>query len=206
MPSQPLATTAVVLDRTSSGDSWLRLACFSREHGNLACLQRISARSAGRVTPVDLFDELQLELETRNQGRTWFVRDAVAVTRRPALGRSWDALSFACRFARVLSRNDVPDDSRDQVHALLARALTSWETGVRPDSVYFKTLYLFTRDEGYAVHESWWRRLPDSDRDSVDAVLRETPSAQTTSREDTARLIAALESFVRHDTDLRIEE
>jgi hypothetical protein len=77
---------------------------------------------------------------------------------------------------------------------------------VRPDSVYFKTLYLFTRDEGYAVHESWWRRLPDSDRDSVDAVLRETPSAQTTSREDTARLIAALESFVRHDTDLRIEE
>jgi hypothetical protein len=205
MPAQALVTEATVLDRTASGDQWMRFTCFSAAHGNLDCLQRQSRR-AGATTVLDLFDHVQLSLETRNNGRTWFIKEATTITRRTALGRSYESLRHACRFASVLARNPVPEEGRDSAHALLQRALTAWETGARPDAIYFKSIYLLTRDEGYPVRESWWQRLDRADRETVDAILREPASAQTTLEPIVTRLINALESFVRHETDIRIED
>ncbi|MGH8017084.1 MAG: hypothetical protein ACREIA_02145 [Opitutaceae bacterium] len=205
MPAQTLATEAIVLDRTASGDQWMRFTCFSAGHGNLDCLQRQSRRP-GATTALDLFDHAQLSLETRNNGRTWFIKEAATVARHAGLGRSYDALRHACRFARILARNPVHEESRESVHALFVRALGAWENQPRPDAVYFKALYLFTRDEGYPVRESWWTRLDTADRDAVDAMLHEPAAGQTTAETTACRLIDALETFVRHETEIRIEE
>lgn len=205
MPAQTLATTAIVLDRKLSGESWQRLTCLSLEHGQIDCLQRLSRRKAGTTPGVDLFDELQLSLETRNNGRTWFIREALPVRRRPGLGTSYDALRHACRFARLLTANPASDESRESIMRLLERALDAWEQNHRPDAVYFKCAFLFTREEGYPVREDWWRRLNRADCDQVDAILREPANAQTSAPEDVARLSAALEAYVRHETDLKID-
>ncbi len=205
MPAQTLVTGAIILDRATSGDLWMRFTCFSAEDGNLDCLQRQSRR-AGGTTPLDLFDHAQLVLETRNNGRTWFIKEATTVARRAGLGRSYEALRHACRFARILARNPVHEESREAVHALLVRALDAWENQPRPDAVYFKALHLLARDEGYPIRESWWRRLDPGDREAVDAMLREPAAAQTTSEQTARRLIAAMEGFVRQETEIRIEE
>jgi recombinational DNA repair protein (RecF pathway) len=205
MGAQPLVTTAVVLDRNATGEHWLRLSLFSEEHGVLDALQRQSRRTASSQPPLDLFDEARFSLETRNQGRTWFVREATPVRRRPGLGRSYAALREACRFGQVLAQNPLHEDSRAEVYALLQRALDAWETGARPDAVYFKSLFLLARDEGYPVREEWREQLDVEDGGAVDRILRETAAEQTTDARNVARLARALEEYLRQTTAMRFD-
>lgn len=204
MAAEPLATTAIVLDRTTGGENWLRLRCLSAGQGHLNCLQRLARRAAPTAPPLDLFDEAHLVLESRNQGRTWFVREAVPLRRRTALASSYAALEHACRLARVLARHLMPEDSRAAVVALFTRALDAWEAGGQPAAVYFKSLYLLARDEGYPVREDWWQSLRADDRAVVELVLRQPAGEQTTAPAEIARLVAALELYLLHNTELQV--
>lgn len=206
MGAQLLTTSAIVLDRTESGDNWKRLLCFSADHGNLDCLVRISRKAAPKSPTLDLFDEAQLSLESSNQGRTWFIKEAVVNRRRAGLGVSYDALSHACRFARILVRNPVHEESRQAVFGLLERALDAWETGTRPDCVYFKSLFLLARDEGYPVQQDWWPRLGPDDRRAAESILRLPIAEQKTAGDTVSRLTQALEEYLRHHTEIRIPD
>lgn len=204
MGAQLLATSATVLDRTESGDRWLRLTCFSAEHGNLDCLVRRSQKPTSKSATLDLFDGAQLSLESSNQGRTWFIKEATVDRRRTALGKSYDTLAHACRFARILVHNPVHDESRRAVHSLLERALDAWESGARPDCVYFKSVFLLARDEGYPVEQDWWRRLESDDRNAAESVLRTRVADQEIVPTTVSRLTQALEHYLSHHTEIRV--
>jgi hypothetical protein len=51
------------------------------------------------------FDEAFLSLESSNQGRTWFVREARILCRSAGIGRSYEALRAASAFAALIARN-----------------------------------------------------------------------------------------------------
>jgi hypothetical protein len=206
MGVQTLTTAALVLDRAASGESWLRLKLLSAEHGLVDCLQRLARRTAAQAPALDLFDEAQVVLESRNQGRSWFVREALVVHRRSGLGASYPALRAACRLARVITGNPVPDESRATVMALLRRALDAWERGPRPDAIYFKTLFLLARDEGHPVREEWWPRLRSEDRAAAESVLRRTAAAQEVDEPVLARLSQALEDYLRGTAGFAIDD
>jgi len=195
-----LATEFVVLDRALGSEGWSRLTVFSANDGRLECLQRLTSKPSAAAPPLDLFDHVRATLETRNQGRTWFVREAMPLRRRTGLGASYAALTHACRFARVLARTPIHDDSRAAVAALLDRALDAWETGTRPDAVYFKSLFLLARDEGFPVREEWIRQLAAGDRAAAEALLRHPIAEQTTSEPEVRRLSGVLEDYLaQHD-------
>jgi hypothetical protein len=204
MGAQLLATSAIVLNRTESGDKWMRLVCFSVEHGNLDCLVRKSQKPTSKSPTLDLFDDAHLSLESTNQGRTWFIKEATVERRRAGLGNSYEALTHACRFSRILVRNPVHDESRRAVHALLERALDAWETGTRPECVYFKSLFLLARDEGYPVQQDWWPRLESDDRQAAESILRTPVAEQEVSDATVSRLTHALEHYLHHDTEIRV--
>ena len=204
MGAQLLATSAIVLNRTESGDKWMRLVTFSPEHGNLDCLVRRSRKPTSNSPTLDLFDDAHFSLETSNQGRTWFIKEASVDRRRVALGKSYEALTHACRFARILVRNPVHDESRRAVYALLERALDAWETGARPDCVYFKGLFLLARDEGYPVEQDWWPRLQSDDRHVAESILRKPVTEQEFPVATVSRLAQALEHYLHHDTEIRV--
>lgn len=201
MSAQTLAADFVVLDRVTSGDSWMRLTVFSPAEGRLECMQRITSRPSSAAPMLDLFDHARATLETRNQGRTWFVREALPLRRRTALAASYPALTCACRFSRVIARHPLHEEGRAALAALLDRALDAWEDTARPDAVYFKSLFLLARDEGYPVREAWIRRLPPADRAAADAILRQPVAGQSTPDADTRRLTAALEDYLAHEHD-----
>jgi recombinational DNA repair protein (RecF pathway) len=205
MSGQLLTTQALALARVPTGDNWLRVTAFSADHGILDCLQRIARRSASRSPPIDLFDEVQVSLESRNQGRTWFVGEVTVIGRHAGLSASYAALRDACRFAQVLARNPVPDESRAAVYALLKRALEAWAAGSRPEVIYLKSLFLLARDEGYPVREEWWRRLPPDDREAADAVLRRPAADQAVGAPDVSRLGRSLEEYLAHHAEFRFE-
>lgn len=160
MPTQTLTTDAFVLLKRPPAEAFQTYVVFSLEHGMLTILQRVAKKSAATMIALDLFDEASLGLESSNQGRTWFVKEVRLLSRPSDIGKSYETLQLASEFTALLARNPVHEDSRAPVAALLRAALATFATGVRPDVVFFKSLYCFARDEGYPVKQQWLATLP----------------------------------------------
>ena len=204
MPGPQLQTPAFILAKQPSGsDKFDQLTAFSAEHGVLHCLTRLSQGKAA-ATPLDLFDETELWLESSNQGRTWFVKEHRLIQRHDGIGRSYDALRAAAALGGLISRNPVSDESREAVAGLLRSSLTALAAGGRPDIAWLKALYSFLRDEGYPVKQQWWPELPAADRPLVAQLLNQPLAGQTAEAAAVARIARRLEDWVRAETEIRL--
>jgi hypothetical protein len=154
---------------------------------------------------LDLFDEADLWLESSNQGRTWFVKEARLLTRHGAIGRSYDTLRFASAFAAIIARNAVPEESRARVYALVRQTFTVFGTAARPDLVYLKALYCFARDEGYPVKQDWWQSLSADDRTAATEMLNRPLAVQTAAAPAVSRFTRRLEDYLRAHTEILLE-
>lgn len=204
MPGQTLKTEGFVIEKRPPSDAFQTFGLFSSEHGNLLALQRIPRRPSPAHVAPDLFDTVSAMLESSNQGRTWFVREVRIVTRRAAIGRSYEVLRFACALVAVISRNPVHEESRPNVERLLRTALDAFSAGVRPDIVHLKSLFLFARDEGYPVMQEWLPSLPASDRAVAAELLNRRLNEQDSAPADAARIRRSLEDYLRASTEIII--
>lgn len=206
--SPSLSTDAIVLQRHPPSERFQRLALFSPTEGNLTALQRITTRkNAPEATPADLFDELQLRLETGRQGGTlWFVKESRLTRRHIGIGRNYEALRFASELAMLVLRNPVSAESLAPVYTLLQQAFAAFGTGTRPDVVAFKSLYCFARDEGYPLKQQWLPTLSTTDRDLVVGLLGKPLIEQTADLINTARLHRGLGDYLSVHTELQLTE
>ena len=205
MPGPQLQVTAFILAKHLSGsDQFERLTVCSGEQGLLHCLRRSTQGKTATTTPLDLFDEAELWLESSNQGRTWFVKEHRFLHRHPGIGRSYEALQAAAAFTRLLDRNPVSDESRPVIASLLGSSFAALAAGGRPDIVWLKTLYSFLRDEGYPVKQQWWPQLPAADRDTAAQLLNQPLDAQTADPATVSRINGRLEAWVRAETEIRL--
>lgn len=205
MPGRTLQTDAFVLLKRPPADSFQTFTVFSAEHGALLILQRVAKKSSASSVPLDLFDEVALLLESSNQGQTWFVKEARFQTRHPGIGRSYEALRFASLFGGLIARNSVHEESRGTVARLLRTAFAAFETAERPDIVFFKSLYLFARDEGYPVKQQWIATLTEADRARATALLNQPLAEQTAATPEVARLQRRLEDYLRGHTEVLLD-
>jgi hypothetical protein len=208
IPSLPLSTDAFILLKRPPADAFQSFGVFSPEHGALTVLQRVSKKSSATSTPLDLFDEAALLLESSNQGRTWFVKEARLVTRHPDLGRSYETLRHASALATLVARNPVHEDSRTAVAALLRAALAGFAEGARPDLVYFKSLFRFARDEGYPVSQQWLPTLPRDLLADARHILRTPLAALDASKIEQSKtnlLTRRLEDYLRGHTEILLD-
>jgi hypothetical protein len=205
MPAQSLATDAFVLLKRLPADSFQAFTLFSAAHGPLLVLQRLSKKAATTSPPLDLFDEASLLLESSNQGHTWFIKEVRINTRHAAIGCSYETLQLASKLAALIARNSVDEESRIAVAELLRAALAAFATGVRPDIVYFKSLYRFARDEGYPLKQQWFPTLPAADRAIVAALLNRPLAEQTAAAAWVARLQHRLEEYLRGHTEILLD-
>jgi len=205
LPGQQLQTSAFILFRQPSGsDAFEQLTVFSSENGTLHCLRRVIQGKATASTPLDLFDETELSLESTNQGRTWFIKEHRLIQRHEGIGRSYEALKAAAAFATLISRNAVPDESREPITALLRNSFTALGTGGRPDIVWLKALYSFLRDEGYPVKQDWWPQLQAADRDLAAHLLNQPLAAQTAEAANVTKITRRLEEWIKAETEIHL--
>jgi len=181
------------------------LILFSREQGAQLVLQRLSQRASTSTTRLDLFDEASVFLENSTRGSGQFLKECRLITRHVEIGRNYDALRFASHLATLVARNPVGEESRSAVYNLLRQAFSSFAHSSRPDIVYFKSLYLFSRDEGYPVKQEWFPTLPGADRESVAALLNLPVAEQTLSTDQVAKLQHRLENYLRNQTEIVLE-
>ena len=205
MPAQSLQTNAFILLKRPPADAFQSFSVFSPEHGALLVLQRIGRKSPTTSQPLDLFDEVALLLESSNQGRTWFLKEASLVARHGEIGRSYDALRFASALATLVTRNPVDEASRPAIADLLRTAFTAFGAGARPEIVYFKSLYRFARDEGYPLKEQWFPTLPPVDRAVVATLLNRPLAEQDAPLADVTRLQRRLDDYLRGHTEILLD-
>lgn len=205
MPGVPLQTDAFVLLKRPPADSFQSFTVFSPIQGTLLALQRVSKKAAATAVPLDLFDEVSLQLESTNQGQTWFIREVRLITRHADLGRSYETLRHASALAALVARNAVPEESRAATATLLRQALASFAAGARPELVWFKSLYRFARDEGYPVREEWFPSLSGNDRAAVATLLNQPLAAQTESPQNVERFTRRFEDYLRRHTEILLD-
>jgi len=205
MPGQQLQTTALILARQPSGsDAFEQLTAFSAEHGGLHLLRRVKqTKTSG--TPLDLFDEAELWLESSSQGRTWFVKEHRFIQRHDGIGRSYDALRAGVALGKLIARNPASDESRPAVVDLLRTSFGALAAGGRPDIVWVKSLYCLLRDEGYPVKQQWWPALQSVDREIAAQVINQPLAAQTAEPAAVARVTKRLEEWVAAETEIRLD-
>src|SRR6185312_15451606 len=126
----------------------------------------------------------------------WFIKEHRLIQRHDGIGRSYDALRAAAALGTLLSRNPVPDESREAVAGLLRSSLTALASGGRPDIVWLKTLYCLLRDEGYPVKQQWWPQLSEADRDIAAQLLNQPLAGQTADSAAVAKITKRLEDWV----------
>lgn len=175
MPNPSVLQEVLVLGRHEHAEVWWRLDLLTDEGVEGALLRRRKQGEAGGVP--DLFDTLEVELERREGGGVWFVKAHRLLQRREGLGRSYAALTEACRWADWLRRHGAHLPDPAAIRALLAEALTAWETGQAPAAVGIKFGWRLARSEGWPVKEDWLVRLNASELDRALEVLR-TPVAE----------------------------
>lgn len=204
MPGPQLHTVAFILARQPSGsDKFEQLSAFAPDHGVLSLLAR-SKQTKSAPSPLDLFDEAELWLESSSQGRTWFIKEYRLIHRHEGIGRSYEALKVAAAIARLLTRNPVPDESRGPAGELLRISLGSLADNGRTDLIWLKTLYCLLRDEGYPVKQQWWAQLPVDDRQAAAQILNQPLAAQSADPTVVARIIRLLETWVGTETEIRL--
>lgn len=205
MPAQSLQTDGFILGRRPPSDTFQTVNVFSAEHGALLVMQRVVKKPAASGVSLDLFDEASLWLESSNQGRTWFLKEARLITRPTGIGASYEALRRASALASIVARNTVEEGSRTAVAELLRGAFAAFGGGARPDIVFFKSLYRFARDEGYPMKQQWFPTLPASDRSEVATLLNRPLAEQTAAAPVVERLQRRLEDYLRGHTEVLLE-
>lgn len=205
MPAQSLQTDAFVLLKRPPTDAFESCTLFSTEQGVLFALQRVPKKAATTHTALDLFDEASVFLESSNQGRTWFIKEARILVRHATMGRSYEALQAASALAALIARNGVEEEGRRAVAELLRTAFAALAGGARPDVVHFKSLYRFARDEGYPLKQEWFPTLPSADRAEVTSLLNRPVAEQTAATAAVTRLQRRLEEYLRGHTEILLE-
>lgn len=196
-----LSTEGYVLKREAVGEWFQRCRFFSREAGLLDCRKRMSNRSQSRIIP-ELFDHAHLELEQPQTGKVWFVREYRVLHRFDALAKGYNSLLYASEFSNILNRNLLYLESHRHIFQLLAEALKHWESSQRPEVTFFKSLFLFTRDEGYPVKEDWGAKLAGPQRRKARSLLRRPLNDQEVSQKDTELLIGSLKGWITQNTEI----
>ena len=211
MPGPLHPTEIHVLAKATHAGDQLILTGFSPDDGLLTALLRLPRAGATAAAPTpDLFDRLALTLEHGRgspAGGPWFVREHRLLVRHAAIGRSYESLAAASRLARAITRNPGAQDTRAGIDALLTRAFAAFaRPAARPELVFFKSLYVYARDEGLPLKEEWLPLLPPADRDIAAAALAlpaDAPTAPATA--DLARLTQNLACYLAAEHDLTVD-
>ena len=205
--SRILSTEGIVLSREPPGERYQAVFLFSPEYGILRVYQRIPGKRGAAM--MDLFDEVQLHLQTSSQdvanpqGQLWFVHtDPFYLRRYSELGRNYDTLSHASAFSNILVKNPVHEESRQETYTLLKKALEAFSKYARADIVHFKALYTFARNEGYPVAQEWLPLLSPKKREAAHTLLHRPVSQLEYPLDEVMVLLESLVKYLEETADM----
>lgn len=192
------ATTlrCLILGRDPSGESHQLLTFLNPTEGLLRCLLRVQRNT--KATQPDLFDEGEISLEPAKDGGTRFAREYRLLTRQLGIARQHRSLERASRLANLVRKNPPPPESSEVCYQIIFETFAAMAQRPRPDAAYFKGLWLMLKDGGWPVHEHWFLRLGNAQKDAA-AVLSQPLDAQSVAESTIATLTNDLEQWATQE-------
>ncbi len=210
MARPQVRTAALVLGKSLSGEHHLHLHLLTPEQGLVHALQRVSRSSSNKAatTAADFLDSAHVTMApppaAGGESTLFFIRDYEVTRRRLDLARNYRSFQFAGRYAQLLVANARHLEEHRRVFHRSTDILDAFEETNRPEAVYLKAVFLFAREEGFPVKESWWRELPGDERAEVAAILNSRLQDVSAARESIERIIDELERWLRGYTDILV--
>jgi hypothetical protein len=164
-------------------------------------MKRVARKAQQKAQP-DLFDHATLELDAPQNGKVWFLRDYHLIHRPATIGRHYQSLFYSSKFARVLRNNLIHMETFKTAFTLFLEALEYWERGRLPEIIYFKSLYRYTRQEGYPIREHWLAGLSSDFGGAAAEILRLPLHQQDANRSEVEKVIESLEGWLAGHTDI----
>ncbi len=194
----------VVLDRQEKGENSLLFRIFSPKRGLIAAMRKVSATKTS-VLP-DLFDQCSFELApfgSDENADLFALKDFSVAERMEGIPKDYACFSAAARICLWVEKNGRYSENPKDFYRVIVGALEALNTGANADLVLLKFLYVFCRDEGYAVKEDFFPSLGSGDADILRLALK-TPSKDLGSlkESDFARLLKRLEIWTAANTDI----
>lgn len=202
MQSQLLSVDGIVLERREGASRFDRLIVLTREQGVSSCMQQRNAKIS-RQTAADIFDLGEFSLERRGGSSNWFVRDHHLLKRHEGIGRNYRTLQQASSWSQFVLKNALHLEDCTRLFSITCNALSAWDSGSPPAIVFLKALYVFAREEGLPVNESWLCSLGRDERQIADYLLR-TPSPALNEWEPQGQeLLRKLQRWLESEHEIR---
>lgn len=193
-----LSGQGIVLNKDTSAEKHNRYSLFSQTEGSLLLLQRKSRKSL----PLDLFDEVSFTANAADSNNVCFLSESRLIQRYESIAQSYDALQCACDWASIIRQNLTHLEEFTTTYQLCQKAFHGFSSGQNPHSCLFKSLYLFSREEGYAVKAHWLSKLSTSEQRTA-VTLINTPLPQIVlPLEEQQTILRSLKRWLQNHADL----
>ena len=201
MAGNSVQISGIILKKETSGEQFFKLTILSPERGCVLAMFRRPKRNSRSPMP-DLFDLVEILLEKKGEAGFGFVKELTIHKQRRGLAKSFIALELACEWSAILIKNLPRETEMERIYELFSKGLDAWENRIQPEAIFFKSLFVYARDEGYAVKHDWFDKLTHSDRTEV-AMIINTPIAELKIESDRVRhWIEHLKHYIQYYTDI----
>ena len=201
MASPSHSIEGIVLGRVETGENHWRFSLFCGSEGLQVALLR--KRRVKSPSPPDLFDQVELVLDKASANGLPFVRESRVLAKRRDLALGHDRFQAASDLALLYLNNGRLLLEPQPLYNLLEIALLRLCEGGHPDSVFFIALFLFARNEGLPVKESWLPGLAKRDQSIARSVLTQPVGTECKVSSEIVPLVESLRLWLNSETELR---
>lgn len=163
-----------------------------------------SSRKKGALSPLDLYDEAEFSLEKSGNGQVGFLKDYDLIERRAEIGNRYNRLELAARLSIFLQSNPVHEGNNESIYKLAIRSFDSLRASDAIEAILIKTLYLYSRDEGYPVKEDWFNSLPSLESQWAKAVLNSQLRNIELDTNEQSVILESIENYITRFTEIKL--
>lgn len=198
----PDALTGIVLQKELRGESGVLFKIFSKSEGIVALYKRVSQKRAASLP--DYFDEVCFEVQKAKSGNMLFASECEILARRTELAKNYEAYECAAKLALCCANNGLYLENFERLYNNFEAALNALICGADAAVCELKFMYLFARDEGYAIKEDFFANLDPEGRSLFRQILL-SPAKDSCAFASGARvLLGEMLTWISTNTDILI--
>ncbi len=191
--------TGIILEKSLRGESGVLFKIFSAESGLKLLHKRVGAKKTSQLP--DFFDEIFAECEKSKMGEMYFLKDFELQKSRTQIAVNYDAFLIACEIAKFALKNANYLEGFAQFYKTLSSSLDAINSGADATSVYIKFLYVFMRDEGYAIKEDFVASLTGDAFALLKKILT-TPALELKKELAAASLLKQMQNWILENSSV----
>lgn len=194
--------TGIVLQKLPRGEGGIVFKIFSKSEGIVAVYKRISQKTASFLP--DYFDEVCFAVKQRREGSMLFASDCEILARRTELAKNYSSYECASRLALCCIRNASYLEDFGSLYKAFEASLNALLAGAKAEACEIKFMYIFARDEGYAIREDFFANLDLKERELFKNVLLTPLSELKFANENIANLLKKMLLWIAENTDIAV--